>query len=123
MKVIVFSCSEYEVRNYGESFSYLSPSFLSRGACQGRFLCGILADLSRWDADEQLFMQDNRMKSGGKYVYLPGFQIRWTSKPVYGIEDIIEWPAYKKILRKWHRKILKVSSASLKRMHKLTVNL
>ncbi|KAH7888047.1 transcription factor/nuclear export subunit protein 2-domain-containing protein [Phlebopus sp. FC_14] len=89
VKTVVFSCSEYEAKNYG------------------RFLLGILTDLWKWAQDEQLFIQDNRTKIGGKTVLLPGFQQRWTNKDHASIapEDLLSWTAFKQILRKWHRKL------------------
>ncbi|OBZ76414.1 THO complex subunit 2 [Grifola frondosa] len=89
VRVVVFSCSEYEARNYG------------------RFLFGILTDLSRWFNDEQLFIQENRSKIGGKLVYFPGLQLRFASKPTIAQEDIIKWPDFKLIMRKWCRKLTK----------------
>ena len=91
MKVLVFTCSELEARNYG------------------RFLHGILTDATRWHNDEQAFMQDNRTKVAGKPVYLPGFQMRWTAKTTVAIEDIIKWTDFKIVVKKWHRKIFRVS--------------
>ncbi|KAL4082005.1 transcription factor/nuclear export subunit protein 2-domain-containing protein [Scleroderma yunnanense] len=89
VKTVIFSCSEYEAKNYG------------------RFLLGILADLWKWAQDEQLFHQDNRMKIGGKTVLLPGFQPRWTNKDHGDIrpDDLLNWAGFKQILRKWHRKL------------------
>lgn len=95
IQVIIFSCSENEARNYG------------------RFLHGILTDILKWHNDEQAFMQDNRTKIGGKAVYLPGFQMKWSSKSVVAIEDIIKWSAYKTLVKKWHRKISNVSKTRL----------
>ncbi|KAI0650660.1 transcription factor/nuclear export subunit protein 2-domain-containing protein [Trametes meyenii] len=91
VKVVVFSCSEYEARNYG------------------RFLSGILTDISKWCQDEQLFLQENRTKSGGNTVFLPGLQLRWapTPKPVISQEDLITWNDFKQVVRKWHRKLNK----------------
>ncbi|CAL1701359.1 unnamed protein product [Somion occarium] len=87
VKVVIFSCSEYEAHNYG------------------RFLHGILTDVLKWYKDEQLFMQDNRTKIGGKPTYLPGFQMKWTTKSVVSIEDIIKWADFKTLVKKWHRKL------------------
>jgi len=42
----------------------------------GRFLVGILKGLWKWQQDEGLYKQDNRMKSGGKTVLLPGMQMK-----------------------------------------------
>ena len=55
----------------------------------GRFLLGILTDISRWFQDEQLFLQENRTKSSGNTVFLPGLQLRWTPipKPVISVGE------------------------------------
>ncbi|EGO01596.1 hypothetical protein SERLA73DRAFT_49063 [Serpula lacrymans var. lacrymans S7.3] len=87
VKAIVFSCSEYEAKNYG------------------RFLLGILSDLWKWAQEEPLFVQDNRIKSGGKTILLPGFQHRWSNKTTITQEDLLSWGGFKQILRKWHRKL------------------
>jgi Transcription factor/nuclear export subunit protein 2 len=79
-------------------------------AIKGRFLLGILTDLWKWHEDEALFIQDNRTRSGGKTILHPGLQIRWTSKTTIAPEDVLKWPGFKQILRKWHRKLAKVSS-------------
>ncbi|KAG2148090.1 transcription factor/nuclear export subunit protein 2-domain-containing protein [Suillus clintonianus] len=89
VKAVVFSCSEYEAKNYG------------------RFLLGILTDLWKWAQDEQLFLMENRTKVGGKTILLPGFQHRWSSKDHGSIvaDDLLSWTGFKQILRKWHRKL------------------
>ncbi|KAI6105439.1 transcription factor/nuclear export subunit protein 2-domain-containing protein [Pisolithus sp. B1] len=89
VKTVIFSCSEYEAKNYG------------------RFLLSLLADLWKWAQDEQLFAQDNKMKVAGKTVHLPGFQPRWTNKDLSDIrpDDVLQWISFKQILRKWHRKL------------------
>ncbi|KAI6047038.1 transcription factor/nuclear export subunit protein 2-domain-containing protein [Pisolithus marmoratus] len=79
VKAVIFSCSEYEAKNYG------------------RFLLSLLADLWKWAQDEQLFAQDNRMKIAGKTALLPGFQPRWTNKDLADIRPEDEarkstWP-------------------------------
>lgn len=71
-------------------------------------MLGILTDISRWAEDEQLFMQDNRVKTGGKVTYLPGFMMRYINKPVVAIGDIIQWKDLRAAHRKWHKKLLKV---------------
>ncbi|KAF8639741.1 hypothetical protein AX17_001003 [Amanita inopinata Kibby_2008] len=86
VKVVLFSCSEYEARNYG------------------RFLLGILSDLHKWHLDEQLYMQDNRTKVGGKTVHHPGFQRVWSNNSVSG-DNVLKWVGFQQILRKWHRKL------------------
>ncbi|KAI9063149.1 hypothetical protein FKP32DRAFT_1651303 [Trametes sanguinea] len=89
VKAVVFSCSEYEARNYG------------------RFLLGILTDLSKWFHDEQLFLQENRTKSGGNTVWLPGLLRRWPLKPQPVIEqkDLINHEELRQVVKKWHRKL------------------
>ncbi|GLB33487.1 putative THO complex subunit 2 N-terminus [Lyophyllum shimeji] len=87
VKVVLFSCSEYEAHNYG------------------RFLAGILSDLFKWHNDEQLYLADNRTKIGGKTVYHPGMQ-RAPSK-TNGSDTLLDWPIFQRILRKWHKKLAK----------------
>ena len=74
----------------------------------GRFLLGILTDLGKWAEDEQLFMQDNRTKIGGKVTYLPGFMQPYARKPIVAIEDLMKWKELRKIHKKWHRKLTNV---------------
>ena len=88
---MLFSCTEGEARNYG------------------RFLLGILTDLGKWADDEQLFMQDNRVKIGGKVTYLPGFVQRLkANKTTIAIDDIMKWTQLRTFHRKVHRKLLRV---------------
>ncbi|GJE84409.1 THO complex subunit 2 [Phanerochaete sordida] len=87
VRVLIFSCSEVEARNYG------------------RFLLGILGDISKWHQDEQLFMQDNRVKSGGKVSYLPGFMLTFSGRANVAIDDIIKWQQFRSVCKKWHRKL------------------
>ncbi|KAF9647035.1 hypothetical protein BDM02DRAFT_2819645 [Thelephora ganbajun] len=89
VKNIVFSCSEYEARNYG------------------RFLLGLLTDLLKWHQDEQQYLQDNRVKGAGKAAYLPGLQLRWTNKPTVAISDLAKWSEVQQFNRKCHRKLAK----------------
>ncbi|TBU49613.1 transcription factor/nuclear export subunit protein 2-domain-containing protein [Dichomitus squalens] len=95
IKVVIFSCSEYEARNYG------------------RFLLGVLTDIQKWSQDEQLFTQENRTKSGGAVTLLPGLQRRWTSKSVIAQEDLIKWSDFKTVVKKWHRKLCKCLTESI----------
>ncbi|KAF4602377.1 THO complex subunit 2 [Pleurotus pulmonarius] len=84
IKVVLFSCSEYEARNYG------------------RFLLGILSDLHKWSQDEKLFLQDNRSSKGCH----PGFQLFWKANPGLLAEDkLMDWPSFKRVLGKWYRKL------------------
>ncbi|TFY81790.1 hypothetical protein EWM64_g2223 [Hericium alpestre] len=88
-KVIVFSCSEYEARNYG------------------RFLLGILTDLYKWYQDEQVYMQDNRVKVSGRAVWLPGFQRQFSNNATVEPSAVLSWTNFQQIMRKWHRKLFK----------------
>ncbi|KAJ3922736.1 transcription factor/nuclear export subunit protein 2-domain-containing protein [Lentinula edodes] len=85
IKVILFSCSEYEARNYG------------------RFLLGVLSDLHKWHSEEQTYIQDNRSKIGGKAVLHTGFQSQYRL-PMHP-ENHLKWNVFQKIVRKWHKKI------------------
>jgi len=78
-------------------------------------LLGVLTDLWKWAQDEQLFAQENRTKIGGRTIFLPGFQPRWTNKDLISIlpEDLLSWSGFKQILRKWHRKMGRVGGLTL----------
>ena len=78
----------------------------------GRFLLGVLTDIWKWHQDEQLFMQDNRVKIGGKVSYLPGFMTNFSSKAVVAIDDIVKWQNFRRACNKWHRKLIKVQLAT-----------
>ena len=107
VKNIVFSCSEYESRNYGILVvSFHSSSVLM--VMTGRFLLGLLTDLLKWHQDEQQYLQDNRVKGVGKAAYLPGLQLRWTNKPTVAISDLAKWSEVQQFNRKCHRKLAKV---------------
>jgi THO complex subunit 2 len=67
-----------------------------------------LTDLWKWFTDEPSFIQDNRTKSGGKTVLLPGFQIRFANKSSIQPDDLIKWSGLKTVVRKWHKKLAKV---------------
>ncbi|KAK0490679.1 transcription factor/nuclear export subunit protein 2-domain-containing protein [Armillaria novae-zelandiae] len=82
VKVVLFSCSEYEARNYG------------------RFLHAILTDLYKWHSDEQAWSLDNRSTVKGKTVIHPGFQ----NRP--GQTGHISHLEFQKLLRKWHMKLV-----------------
>jgi len=107
VKNIVFSCSEYESRNYGAFVVFLRPSSVLT-AMIGRFLLGLLTDLLKWHQDEQQYLQDNRVKGVGKAAYLPGLQLRWTNKPTVAISDLAKWSEVQQFNRKCHRKLAKV---------------
>lgn len=112
VKVVLFSCSEYEARNYGLSilFNY-QPTFAHRRT-PGRFLAGVLSDLHKWHMDDKLFMQDNRSKVAGKTVIHPGFRARLTNRntalPESKGEELVSHTAFRRILKKWHLKLSNV---------------
>jgi hypothetical protein len=83
-------------------------SYTSRYSA-GRFLLGILTDLYKWFSDEALYEQDNRSKIGGKVSYLPGFQQSWSTKFPVEKTSLLAWHNFQQVLRKWHRKLFKVS--------------
>jgi hypothetical protein len=113
VKVVVFSCSEYEARNYGMQCLLPPTRELTLHNHTGRFLVGILKDLWKWQQDEELYKQENRTKAGGKTVLLPGMQMKWSNKTVITPEDLLSWSALKTIMKKWHRKLGKVIDHSL----------
>jgi THO complex subunit 2 len=117
VKGVIFSCSEYEARNYGAQRHVTAGSTLWLiGSLLGRFLLGVLADSWKWHQDEALWDQDNRMKSGGKTITLPGMQSRWIpGKDVVQPSDIVTWGIFKTILKKWHRKLMKVRTSMFAR--------
>uniref|UniRef100_A0A0W0FKZ3 THO complex subunit 2 n=1 Tax=Moniliophthora roreri TaxID=221103 RepID=A0A0W0FKZ3_MONRR len=96
VKVILFSCSEYEARNYGES---------------RRFLLGILTDLSKWHQDEQVYIQDNRSKVGGKTVLHAGLQLKY-QLPMPP-ENQLKWREFRTVVRKWHKKLANAFTESI----------
>lgn len=110
VKNIVFSCSEYESRNYGIQIVFFCTR-LPLTAILGRFLLGLLTDLLKWHQDEQQYLQDNRVKSAGKAAYLPGLQLRWTNKPTVAVSDLAKWSEVQQFNRKCHRKLTKVGLA------------
>ncbi|TFK29236.1 hypothetical protein FA15DRAFT_664153 [Coprinopsis marcescibilis] len=86
VKVVIFSCTEHEARNYG------------------RFLAGVLTDLHKWHADKQLFEQENRSKdkkdkATGKYLPLPGLNNSSNGGKV------LNWMSFQSVHRKWHKKL------------------
>ncbi|ESK93722.1 tho2 protein [Moniliophthora roreri MCA 2997] len=93
VKVILFSCSEYEARNYG------------------RFLLGILTDLSKWHQDEQVYIQDNRSKVGGKTVLHAGLQLKY-QLPMPP-ENQLKWREFRTVVRKWHKKLANAFTESI----------
>jgi THO complex subunit 2 len=107
VKNIVFSCSEYEARNYGIPSVFFHPS-KPLTVTLGRFLLGLLTDLLKWHQDEQQYLQDNRVKGAGKAAYLPGLQLRWTNKPTVAVSDLAKWSEVQQFNRKCHRKLAKV---------------
>ncbi|TCD67697.1 THO complex subunit 2 [Steccherinum ochraceum] len=86
IKNIIFSCSEYEARNYGKS--------------------RILTDVGKWYQSEEAYMHDNRMK-GAKSTYLPGFLKRIplsasTNISMCSLQDLLPWSELQMLVKKWH---------------------
>jgi THO complex subunit 2 len=65
--------------------------------------------LYKWFSDEALYEQDNRTKAGGKIHYLPGFQLMWSPKFPVEKSALLTWHNFQQVLRKWHKKLFKVS--------------
>jgi THO complex subunit 2 len=107
VKVVLFSCSEYEAHNYGMTYRF-TPT-LSLIHASGRFLLGILSDMDKWHADEQLYNTDNRSKVSG--IVHPGFRRNWINKPAPP-DTILEWGDFLRVMRKWHKKLGKVNNLS-----------
>jgi THO complex subunit 2 len=111
VKVVLFSCSEYEARNYVccciAKWSSKSESMKSTG----RFLSSVWRSILNWYLDEAAYIQDNRTKvTGGKTICLLGMQksfLKDASKPVE-FASLLTWPEYQKIVRKWYRKLATV---------------
>ncbi|KAF6762809.1 transcription factor/nuclear export subunit protein 2-domain-containing protein [Ephemerocybe angulata] len=86
VKVVVFTCTDYEARNYG------------------RFLLGIMTDLHKWHTDERAYTQDNRVNVAGRMVHLPGLQRALTNASPSQV-DILTWKSFQGFLKKTHKKI------------------
>jgi THO complex subunit 2 len=102
VKVVLFSCSEYEARNYGKHNVYLKGQGLYTPV--GRFLRGIMTDLYSWFKDKQLYEQDNQITQNNQTFCHPGFQRSFTNKP----NDVLKHERLQTVVRKWHRKLAKV---------------
>lgn len=102
MKVVLFSCSEYEARNYGRPLVHLKEQDVY--APTGRFLRGIMTDLYSWFKDKQLYEQDNQINRNNQTLCHPGFKRNFTNKP----NDVLKHEALQTVVRKWHRKLGKV---------------
>lgn len=116
--MVLFSCSEYEARNYGKLHLNTLISSSDYVHLAGRFLLGILSDLHKWSQDEKLFLQDNRSSKGCH----PGFQLFWKANPGLLAEDkLMDWPSFKRVLGKWYRKLGKVIFTSMPTTHHLFI--
>ncbi|THH08122.1 hypothetical protein EW145_g2921 [Phellinidium pouzarii] len=87
VKVVIFSCSESEARNYG------------------RFLKGILQDLYGWHKDQKTYDASNRRKEGSTVTLLPGLQTHWSKDGPTSPDDLLKWSDFKSFLKKCHRKL------------------
>lgn len=93
VRVILFTCTEYEARNYG------------------RFLRGVLTDLLAWHQDESQYLTDNRLKSNEKTWINPGMIKTWKadSSRHISVTDVVDWKTFRQFLSKWHKRICAVS--------------
>lgn len=73
---------------------------------------GILRDLWKWQQDEELYTQENRMKSNGKTILLPGMRTAWAAKVDVAPKDLVPWSGLGTLLRKWHLRIGRVRIVS-----------
>lgn len=103
---MLFSCSEYEARNYG-SVSPKMPAVLDIESHAGRFLRGVLFDTLTWYKNKHLYEQDNQTTKNGQILPHPGFQRSMMSKPG-NVPDILKHEGFMAVVRKWHRKLGKV---------------
>ncbi|TRM68443.1 transcription factor/nuclear export subunit protein 2-domain-containing protein [Schizophyllum amplum] len=89
VRVILFSCTEYEARNYG------------------RFLRGVLTDLLSWHDNEQQYGNENKHKAGDKYFINPGMIKTWKADSSQHIStsEVIDWKTFRLYLTKWHKRI------------------
>lgn len=73
----------------------------------GRFLLGILRDLLSWYSDQATFNVENKTKVGGKTTALPGLQqsFKMSQSPT----NVLGWDEFRRILRKWHKRLTMVS--------------
>ncbi|KZS97683.1 hypothetical protein SISNIDRAFT_481583 [Sistotremastrum niveocremeum HHB9708] len=88
----IFSCSEQEAVNYG------------------RFLMGILTNLSRLHDNEEAWKKYNM---SGNDV-LPGFQRSWTGKEKLERSDLLAWSEFRSLNKKWHKKLAATFDACLR---------
>ncbi|KAJ7067990.1 transcription factor/nuclear export subunit protein 2-domain-containing protein [Mycena amicta] len=105
IRSVLFSCSEYEARNYGMSWN--NTSFRV-------FLRGVLLDIYKWYGDEAQYNTDNQTITRGTVVYHPGFVQKWNSKTIQQSEQL-QWDAgFKRIVRKWHTRLAKYFADCIK---------
>jgi len=67
-----------------------------------------LRDILTWHLDEAAYIQDTRTKVAGKTVLLPGLQKKFSNKVVVAT-NVLKWSEFQQVVRKWHRKLTKVS--------------
>nr|GAT53854.1 predicted protein [Mycena chlorophos] len=88
IRAVLFSCSEYEARNYG------------------LFLRGVLSDLFKWYSDEALYIADNQAVIRGTVSYHPGFVQKQQNKKFIQQSDIPPWESnFKRLVQKWHKRL------------------
>jgi THO complex subunit 2 len=66
---------------------------------------GVLSDLFRLHQSEEAWKKHN--KKGG--TILPGFQRAWTGKEDLEESDLLTWPEFRMLNKKWHKKLAGVN--------------
>lgn len=79
---------------------------------KGRFLRGVLSDLSQWYMSEKAYDAGQRHKSGSKTAISPGFCKRWIKEGTPTQEDLLPYGDFKFFVRKCHRKLGRVRDIS-----------
>lgn len=109
MKVVIFTCSENEARNYGQPLILITRLNLADGILLGRFLKGLLQDLYEWHKDQKAYEASLSRKEGSRTVLLPGLQPQWSKDGPSSLDDLLKWSGFRSFLTKCHRKLGQVS--------------
>ncbi|KZV72082.1 hypothetical protein PENSPDRAFT_733684 [Peniophora sp. CONT] len=87
IRAMVFSCSEYEARNYG------------------RFLCAILKHLNAWYDDKNEYDKGQTKTVNGRIIaHLHGMSRTCKAVPA-DQSEYTPWADFQKLVRKWHRNV------------------
>ncbi|OCB90862.1 hypothetical protein A7U60_g1886 [Sanghuangporus baumii] len=87
VKVVIFTCSENEARNYG------------------LFLRVVLQDLYEWHKDQKAYEASLSRKEDSKIIPLPGLQPQWSKDGPSSLDDLLKWSGFRSFLTKCHRKL------------------